>query len=93
MVSEQAMKTRNYHRKRDPHWGNKINSKDDLLIRAVKILKKHPDGLSPRGLISELLPYEGQYHIPSTNYLGRLLGLIGGTFKEGNKWKYSEDVA
>ena len=92
MVSEQATKFREYHQVRDQHAGNKINSQDDLIIQAIEILQAHPEGLALRGLISELIPYEGQYHIPLPSYLGRLLSKVRGTFKEGNKWKYVKEV-
>lgn len=80
-------------RQHDPHAGEKINSKEDLLIKAVEILEAHPDGLMPRDLISELIPYEGQYHLPFPAYLGKMLSNVRGAFKKGNKWMYSEEVA
>jgi len=93
MLTKEAQQTRDYHRKRDPHWGNKINSQDDLKIQAVELLKSNPKGMTVRQLISDLIPYEGQYHIPLPNYLGRLISSIKGTYKSGNKWKYtSKDV-
>lgn len=79
-------------RQHDPHAGEKINSKDDLLIKAVEILEAHPEGLMPRDLISKLIPYEGRYHLPFPAYLGKMLSNVRGTFKKGNKWFYSEDV-
>jgi len=59
MLSETAMKNRAYRQVRDPHAGEKINSEEDLIIRVISILEAHPEGLTPRALISRLIPYEG----------------------------------
>jgi len=92
MVSEATQKAREYHRKRDPHWGNKINNQDDLKIQAIELLKANPKGMTPRQLISDLIPYEGQYHIPLPVYLGKLISSIKGTYKSGDKWKYDAET-
>lgn len=91
MASDYAAQTKAYHQKRDPHYGNKINSIEDFQLKAVELLQTHPEGMTVRRLISELIPYEGQYHIPLPSYVGRLISNVKGTFKDGDKWKYSEN--
>lgn len=91
MVSEMVRKNREYMRVRDPHFGEKINCEDDLLFRVIDLLETHPEGLAIRALTSMLIPYEGQYHIPFPNHLGRLVSTVRGTYKQGDKWKYTPD--